>query len=1162
MIIFLCLLPALSIFPKAEAAVPDEGSHLLLEIGRKDGDCAEFALARDGWNRFREAFGQDPIFIVGRSDPARDWPYVHPGPADNWAGSMKHTFTIYFGVAGKVGTGRCRLVFDLVDTHDRVPPKLRIDVNGRSFGFEETPRGGPDETLYGDPSRAKPHSFSVEFPAAALVDGLNRVAIHNILGSWVLYDRIALETPAAVVLGETPSTLLRAISIPPVLVKRDGVLRQLMRVSIMHHGPDMPVAISRPSLPPVDRELLRGENLFEIPIIAVRVAVESPIEIRSRGGTILSRQLTIEPVRRWEIYLLHHTHLDIGYTHVQSEVEALQWKHLEQALDLADQTAGFPFDARFRWNPEGLWALDGYLKQASAEKGERFFEAVRAGSVGLDALYGNALTGLCRPEELFELTGCARRLARDHGLPIDSAMISDTPGYSWGIVPALAHCGIRYLSIGPNSGHRIGSTLSAWGDRPFYWVSPSGKKKVLCWMAGKGYSWFHGTWRGAATFDFENRDDLGKVLDMGRILDYVGSLEESTYPYDMVQVRYNIGSDNGPPDPYLSLFVKDWNERYAYPRLKITTTSRMFHDFEERYADRIPSVSGDFTPYWEDGAASTARETGMIRAAAERLVQGATLYSLLDPGSYPAEEFHAAWRNVLLYNEHTWGSWNAISDPDSDFARGQWAVKQAYAVDADAQSHDLVDRAVGGIVQRSRELSDSAQVFNTCSWPRTGLVTWPAPVPVPGDRSGQGQTVIGEPYGDVGDLKQRLSSGELIFLARNVPPLSSVLYSLGKPRPVGDDLQPFPPENPPAEVRQTSTIPFLTNGLLTVALDRETGAISELRRKGIRRNLVDRKGGLGLNEYIYVAGRDPAKVRRCTVPPTITVKENGPFVASLLIESRAPGCRNLTREVRLVAGLDHVEIIDIVDKEKVRKKEGVHFAFPFNIPGGEVRVDGAWCVVRPEADQIPGACKNHFTVQRWVDLSNIDYGVTFATLDAPLVEVGAIRADPIVAGWTEHLERSTLIYSYVMNNYWETNYKADQEGPTVFRYAIRPHGRFDAAEAERFGIERSQPLIARSLPQTASAGPGRDGLSPPLFRVEPAGVIMTSLTPSADGAAWIIRLFNAGGRPEKMTLNWDRVTPPSVWLSDPDENKIAPLPVPLDLSAYEIVTIRADRPDH
>ena len=71
-----------------------------------------------------------------------------------------------------------------------------------------------------------------------------------------------------------------------------------------------------------------------------------------------------------------------------------------------------------------------------------------------------------RPEELLRLLDCARRLWKRHNLTIDSAMISDVPGYTWGIVPTLAHSGVRYFSIGPNHCHRIGHTLAEWGDRP------------------------------------------------------------------------------------------------------------------------------------------------------------------------------------------------------------------------------------------------------------------------------------------------------------------------------------------------------------------------------------------------------------------------------------------------------------------------------------------------------------------------------------------------------------------------------------------------------------------------------------------------------------------------------------------------------------------------
>ena len=71
-------------------------------------------------------------------------------------------------------------------------------------------------------------------------------------------------------------------------------------------------------------------------------------------------------------------------------------------------------------------------------------------------------------------------------------------------------------------------------------------------------------------------------------------------------------------------------------------------------------------------------------------------------------------------------------------------------------------------------------------------------------------------------------------------------------------------------------------------------------------------------------------------------------------------------------------------------------------------------------------------------------------------------ADPFsTEGWIEHLEPTQTFYSYVMNNYWETNYKASQEGMTTFRYSIMPHLQYDQAAAARFAIERSQPLLVR-----------------------------------------------------------------------------------------------------
>ena len=75
-----------------------------------------------------------------------------------------------------------------------------------------------------------------------------------------------------------------------------------------------------------------------------------------------------------------------------------------------------------------------------------------------------------------------------------------------------------------------------------------------------------------------------------------------------------------------------------------------------------------------------------------------------------------------------------------------------------------------------------------------------------------------------------------------------------------------------------------------------------------------------------------------------------------------------------------------------------------------------------------------------------------------------------------------------MNNHWHTNYRADQEGETVFRYAIRPHAAYDQTAAAHFGVESTEPLIA-----APAAGPAPSG---PPVGISSGPIMITSLKPS------------------------------------------------------------------
>ena len=1082
---------------------------VLWRIGKPDRNNAEFALAPRGYNQFHE----DGFFVVGRSDPKRDWPYVHPGPHDSWAGGAPHTFTIAFGVKAAPPPGECKLIVDLVDTQGQSAPELRIDVNGKSF-TRKLPKGAGDASVNGEPAKGKAHRVEVAFPASLLKPGANTIDIATVSGSWMLYDALALEAPAGVALADLQGSALSSLRSPPMLIEHSGKLFQPVQASVRRFGDAAQARVLLNGVEATNLALKSGVQNIELPFAAVEKETSVTVALEVAGKPESTQGLVLKPVRKWVVYLLPHSHIDIGYTHVQTDVERAQWKYLETAMEASKRSASYPEGARFKWNVEVLWAVDGYLQQATPEQREAFFAAVKAGHIGLEALYGNMLTGLCRPEELLRMLRLGPELAKRTGVPVETAMITDVPGYTWGIVPALVHTGVKYFSIGPNGGDRIGHTIAAWGDKPFWWVGPSGRDKLLVWMTGTGY--------------YQVYQSAEKLMS------YLASLEAKNYPYDFVQVRHCLG-DNGAPDVNFADKVKAWNETHAYPKLVIATADEMFRAFEQRYGDKIPTVSGDFTPYWEDGAASSACETALNRAAAERLVQAETLFAMLKPEAYPLRDFHRAWRNVVLYDEHTWGAHNSISQPDAAFVKSQWAVKQKFALDADTQSRALLQEAIDSRCVAGAMI-EAIDVFNTTSWPRTDIVTVPKDWVLPGEAV---HGPNGEPV-----YAQRLTSGDFVFLAKDIPAFGAKRFSIAR----GAAFSPG---------RAKASSDTLTTATLSVRIDQQSGDIVSLRSSAIGKDLVDTQANAGLNSYFYLPGADLKKLQR-NGAPTISVKEKGPLIASLLIESDGPGCRKLTREVRVIEGVERVDIINTVDKLPVRAKEGVHFGFAFNVADGIVRNDVAWGVVRPEMDQIPGACKNWFTSQRWVDVANDDFGVTWATPDAPLVEIGGITANVLGSAndtklWRNRIEPTQRIYSWAMNNHWHTNYRAEQEGPTTFRFSIQPHGKFRSDDATRFGVSLTQPLIT-------IAAQGVDSYTTPRLRIDTRGVMVSAFKPSDDGKALIVRLFGASGPTDHISLNWSSPAPTKVALSDNSERAGTLVGNNVEVPAFGIVTLRAELP--
>jgi alpha-mannosidase len=297
--------------------------------------------------------------------------------------------------------------------------------------------------------------------------------------------------------------------------------------------------------------------------------------------------------------------------------------------------------------------------------------------------------------------------------------------------------------------------------------------------------------------------------------------------------------------------------------------------------------------------------------------------------------------------------------------------------------------------------------------------------------------------------------------------------------------------------------------------------------------LVNAQSSCQINSYRYLHGADDASKAIAPVHSKVVVKEKGALVNSLLVTSDAEGCNSLKREIRLIDGQPWIELDNTLDKISTQNKEGVHFGFAFNVPEGTIRMDIPWGVMIPESDQLPGGNRNWLAMQRWIDVSNNDYGVTWVAIESPLVELGKITAN-ILGGareswnWLKTLPKTQTIYSWALNNHWHTNFPLQQGGIIHLNYRILPHKAYDPVVANRFAMEQNRPPIVIETDQNP--------VKHPLLAIDNPRIFVSVLKQSDDGKGVILRMRSVSETPENVTLTWPAGVPKNIRYSDYKEN--------------------------
>jgi hypothetical protein len=405
-----------------------------------------------------------------------------------------------------------------------------------------------------------------------------------------------------------------------------------------------------------------------------------------------------------ELLLVHHCHTDIGYTHDQPALWDLQRRFIDTALDLADRDADVDAPHAFRWTVETTAPLLRWLESADADRIDLFRRLEAAGRIEVTGMLAN-ITPLYGPAQTAESLRPVQRLREEFGFDVRHAMNCDVNGQNWPLVDALLDAGIDCFSMAINE-HFGGS-----GPRPdvFRWEGPSGRE--LFALNGFHYStgWQLGIGRDA--------DELAETW-WPRVEDRLDAVE---YPLDSLLVQsFHPFGDNGPAFEEFTTFVREWNDRPDVadgdlPTIRMATPADFWEEVRER-ADDLPVRRGDWTDYWNFGAASSARELAVNRESRRRLLTADALEAGLSAlGADEAERDPTrraeqgtrsdAWWALNFFDEHTWGADTAVWNPEQEDVRSQWYHKAGYAYDARSRSLMLQRDAVAELA-RHVEVTD------------------------------------------------------------------------------------------------------------------------------------------------------------------------------------------------------------------------------------------------------------------------------------------------------------------------------------------------------------------------------------------------------------------------------------------------------------------------
>lgn len=927
-----------------------------------------------------------------------------------------------------------------------------------------------------------------------------------------------------------------------------------------------------------------SSHRFFMPEITDAVPVEFVLE--TDGNT--EARLTIDwtPRKHWEVCLIPISHHDLGYTHSIEHVMEQYVGIYNDVLQFCEETEDFPDEAKFRYSAEGAWSLQYFIKHSDEETREKLARYMSEGRIEVHALIGNEITDILGHEEMIRMMYPSFRIKNEFGGKIGVGSITDVTGLSWGLPIALSNAGVNYFFAGlPNYfdwwSEKFSYMRPFWDEenilrphgRPdaFYWKGPDGSK-ILVYFQGE-----YGCW-GPESYD-QVMEELPAMLD---------DIDKRGCPFSVMRYGgYGCG-DNTDTDIIVSNLVREWNNKWAYPKLIVSTSSMFFEKLEKQCAD-VRTFSGDLpqTDY-SVGTTSTAKVTALNRVAHDRLNAAeklATMSNLLINSNYPSGVIRDAYDNMLLYDEHTWGMW----DPVGEVQDWAWSDKSSFAYKAAGLSEMILTGRRGytdggpGAMANAVAFDDTGQhivVFNPLSFNRNDLVQLIKLVPEePFDlvdtETGKKVTyqviklddpLAPVPYASGRYARENFSTTPwfldqirgltLTFMAEDVPSMGYKTFKI------------IPAESSPvAATSLVLTDNTIENRFYKIELNPETGTVRSIYDKELGIELVDQDAPHQVNQLITRLVKTGDEVS----PETAIIRkgQDGPVYASLVVSTSGAGCPQVNQEIRLYEKIKRIDIANRVLKDMTPAME-VYFAFPFRMEDPDFRFEGPLSVIEPMKDQFPGSNTNHYAVQHWANVSDGDHGITLAPVDAHLVMFGGLNSSEVSqahhgvthgtfgAPYVTEMNKGHM-YSYVINSNFCTNFQTTQSGDILFRYSVTSHkGNWIDGRPREFGWATGNPLISLTVDGKPD-GDLPESLS--FCQVDKSNVMLLTMKRAEDDEGIIVRLNETEGRDTEVEitlplLNINKVYETNLVEENEKLMEVQGQTIRVQLKAFGITTLR------